>query len=219
MALEHLSWGQLSYEISYLRMQALVDERIKAKASGKPLSDLLITVEHPSIYTLGIATKPEHLLSPLCSPTYQTDRGGQVTWHGPGQLVIYPILNLERLGYGPKSMVHRSERLLQALIDPHLDSCQSSFVDPKAPGVYANCPHLGNRVKLASLGFKIRRGMSYHGMSLNINADLSAFDHINPCGYAGLRMENLCQFDQNANLADLCEHLRLIAADYYCPKT
>ena len=219
MDIEHQDWGRLDYATSFSRMQSLVDARIETRTSDKPLSDLLITVEHPSIYTLGIATKPEHLLSPRCSPTHQTDRGGQVTWHGPGQLVIYPILDLDRLGYGPRSLVQRSEKLLQALIDPHLPKDIPSFLDPKAPGVYASSTEHADRVKLASLGFKIRRGISYHGMSLNIDADLSAFDHINPCGYAGLSMANLCQFDPNVSFESLQQRLVLIAADYYASET
>lgn len=215
MDLEHQDWGLLDYQTSYARMQSLVDARIKAKATDEPLSDLLIITEHPSIYTLGIATKPEHLLSPSCTPTFQTDRGGQITWHGPGQLVIYPILDLDRLGYGPKSLVQRSEKLLQALINPHLPTDAPSFVDAKAPGVYASSTEFGERVKLGSLGFKIRRGISYHGMSLNIDADLSAFDHINPCGYAGLSMANLCQFDSNVSMDNLQQRLALIASDFY----
>ena len=99
------------------------------------------------------------------------------------------------------------------MIDPHLPS--PSFTDPKAPGVYAASSELSERVKLASLGFKIRRGISYHGMSLNIDADLSAFSRINPCGYAGLTMANLRQFDQNVSLNSIRDHLVGAAAQFY----
>ena len=149
--------------------------------------DELWLLQHPPVFTQGIAGKPEHLLRETSIPTVQTDRGGQVTYHGPGQLVIYTLINIKRAGLGVRGLVTALEQSIVATLSRwDIDSAP----EPKAPGVYVS------GAKIASLGLKISRGCSYHGLSINVNPDLTPFRDINPCGYAGLEvtsMQNLLQ--------------------------
>ncbi len=139
-------------------------------------------LEHPPVYTLGLNGRREHVLDPGDIPVIQVDRGGQITYHGPGQLVVYPLLDMKRLGLGPRGLV----RILEgATVD-----CLSEFgihahARPEAPGVYVETR------KIASIGLRIRRGGSYHGLAFNISVDLGPFRGINPCGYQGLEMTRL----------------------------
>ena len=144
--------------------------------------DELWVLEHPHVFTLGQAGKPEHVLNPGPIPVVQTDRGGQVTWHGPGQTVIYLLIDIGRLGIGSRELVSRIET---AIIDMLAEYGVSASANPDAPGVYVD------GAKIASLGLRIRRGRSYHGLSLNRDIDLSVFRRINPCGYAGQPMTSL----------------------------
>lgn len=144
--------------------------------------DELWLVQHPSVYTQGQAGKAEHLLSPGDIPVIQTDRGGQVTYHGLGQLVAYPLLDLRRLKIGVRELVTALE---QAIIATLAHYGIESAAKPDAPGVYVN----GD--KIASLGLRVRRGCSFHGLSLNVAMDLSPFLRINPCGYQGLAMTQM----------------------------
>lgn len=144
--------------------------------------DQLWLVEHPPVFTQGQAGKPEHLLVPGDIPVVQSDRGGQVTYHGPGQLVAYPLLDLRRLKIGVRDLVTALEQTLVAtLADYGIDSAPK----PDAPGVYVE----GR--KIASLGLRVRKGCSFHGLALNVDMDLSPFSRINPCGYQGLAMTQI----------------------------
>lgn len=146
--------------------------------------DEIWLLEHPPVFTLGQASKPEHLLMPGDIPVVQSDRGGQVTYHGPGQLVAYILVDLHRLGYGVRSLVDRIESAIVATLAGYGISAQSRR---DAPGVYVD------ERKIGSLGLRVRHGRSYHGLSLNVNMDLEPFSRINPCGYAGLQMTQVAQ--------------------------
>ena len=155
--------------------------------------DELWLVQHPSVFTQGQAGKPEHLLNPGKIPVVQTDRGGQVTYHGPGQLVAYPLLDLRRLGVGVRDLVTKIElSVVHYLASWGVES--SSKAD--APGVY-----VGGK-KIASLGLRVRRGCSFHGVSLNVDMNLEPFLRINPCGYGELQMTQLrdCIAEQELDL-------------------
>lgn len=149
-------------------------------------TDQLWLVEHPPVFTQGQAGKAEHLLVPGDIPVVQSDRGGQVTYHGPGQLVAYPLLDLRRLKMGVRELVTAIEQTLVAtLAHYHIEA----FPKPDAPGVYVN--QQGRVDKVASLGLRVRRGCSFHGLALNVAMDLSPFLRINPCGYQGLAMTQM----------------------------
>jgi lipoyl(octanoyl) transferase len=158
-------------------MQAFTDER----NSNTP--DEIWFLEHPPVFTLGMSGKREHLLTPGDIPIVQIDRGGQVTYHGPGQLVVYPLIDLRRAGFGIRDFVTALER---AVIDYAGEFGVLAEGRRNAPGVYVQ----GR--KLASVGIRVRRGAAYHGLALNVNLDLEPFRRINPCGYAGLEMTQLC---------------------------
>lgn len=145
-------------------------------------SDQLWLVEHPSVFTQGQAGKAEHLLFPGNIPVIQTDRGGQVTYHGPGQLVAYPLLDLKRLKIGVRDLVTRIEN---TIINTLAHYSIESSAKPDAPGVYVEDK------KIASLGLRVRKGCSFHGLALNVDMDLSPFFQINPCGYEGLSMTQI----------------------------
>jgi len=171
--------GLMEYQPVWRAMQAFTDRR----DAGTP--DELWLVEHPPVFTQGQAGRAEHLLAPGDIPVIQVDRGGQVTYHGPGQIVAYPLIDIGRLQMGVRALVCGIE---QAIIDV----LKSYAVDAKpiagAPGVYVD------GVKIASLGLRIRRGKSLHGLAFNINMDLEPFQRINPCGYKGLQVTNLSAF-------------------------
>ena len=141
--------------------------------------DELWILQHHDVLTQGQAGKPEHILQATQLPIVQSDRGGQVTWHGPGQLVAYFMFDLNRLGWNVRTLVTYAENLMINLLKKYKIE---AYAKADAPGVYvAEC-------KIGSLGFKIRKGRSYHGLALNIDCDLLGFQTINPCGYAGLEM-------------------------------
>ena len=145
--------------------------------------DELWQVEHPPIYTLGVAAKPEHL--PRVDngiPVVRTDRGGQITYHGPGQVVIYTLLDLRRGNLGVRALVRKLERAVIELLETYRIEANGR---EDAPGVYVA------GAKIAALGLRIRNGCCYHGLSLNVDMDLSPFDAINPCGYPGLEVTQL----------------------------
>lgn len=144
--------------------------------------DQLWLVEHPPVFTQGQAGKAEHLLFPGDIPVVQSDRGGQVTYHGPGQLVAYPLLDLRRLKIGVRELVTSIEQTIVATLAHYQIE---SAAKPDAPGVYVN----GD--KIASLGLRVRRGCSFHGLALNVAMDLAPFQRINPCGYQGLAMTQM----------------------------
>jgi lipoyl(octanoyl) transferase len=168
--------GLVEYQGTWERMQRFTQER-----TGETPDELWF-LEHPPVFTLGMAGRREHLLTPGDIPVVMTDRGGQVTYHGPGQLVVYALLDLRRAGLGVRDLVTALE---QSVIHYAATLGVTAAARREAPGVYVK----GR--KLASVGIRIRRGSSYHGLALNVNMDLEPFSRINPCGYAGLAMAQL----------------------------
>lgn len=165
--------GRVAYADTFARMQALTRSR------GPDTADEIWFLEHDPVFTQGQAGRAEHLLDTGDIPVVQSDRGGQVTYHGPGQLVVYFLLDLNRLGYGIKSLVARLE---QAIIDTLSESGIQSRARRDAPGVYVG------EAKIASLGLRVRNGYTYHGIAINVGMDLTPFLRINPCGYQGMQM-------------------------------
>ena len=169
-----LRWlGRVDYEPTWRRMQLLTEE------STAETPEEIWFLEHPPVFTMGMNAKVEHLLAPGDIPVVNIDRGGEVTFHGPGQLVVYPLIDLQRHRLGVRSLVEGIER---AVIETVAQWGIEARGDRNAPGVYAQ----GR--KLASIGLRIRRGRSYHGLSLNVAMDLEPFRRINPCGHVGLEM-------------------------------
>jgi lipoyl(octanoyl) transferase len=150
--------------------------------------DEIWLVEHPPVFTLGLAGKPEHVLNPGNIPVIRTERGGQVTYHGPGQLVAYVLLDLRRLNLTVKGLVSLLEK---AAINYFGSLGISSTTKTNAPGVYVKTSDFLAGAKIAALGLKISRGCSFHGIALNIDMDLEPFQRINPCGYAGLEVTSV----------------------------
>ncbi len=165
--------GMVDYEPTWRAMQRFTDER-----TADTLDEIWL-VQHPPTYTQGQAGKPEHLLNPTDIPVVKIDRGGQITYHGPGQIVAYLLLDLRRWKINVRELVRLME---QAVIDLLAEYGVAAEGREDAPGVY-----VGN-AKIAALGLKIRKSCSYHGLSFNVDMDLSPFDSINPCGYEGLRV-------------------------------
>lgn len=176
------SLGLQPYEPVWRAMQQLTDTRDSGSA------DEIWFTEHPPVYTLGLNASREHLLAPGDIPVVQIDRGGQVTYHGPGQLMIYPLVDIRRAGIGVRPLVTALER---AAIRFVADFGIAATCRADAPGVYVNGE------KLASVGLRIRRGASYHGMALNVDADLEPFARINPCGIRGLAVTSLARLGIN----------------------
>ena len=177
--------GLSDYEPVWRAMQDFTNNR------NTQTQDELWMVEHPAVFTQGQAGKPEHVLNPGDIPIIQVDRGGQVTYHGPGQIVIYPLIDLKRHKIGIKALVNGIE---QALIDTMKEYGVIAKRKEKAPGVYVDGK------KIASLGLRVRKGCTFHGLAFNIRMDLEPFLRINPCGYAGLEVTQLCELN---NLVEL----------------
>lgn len=157
-------------------------------------ADELWFLEHPPVFTQGQAGKAEHVLAAGNIPVVQSDRGGQVTYHGPGQLVVYVMLDLQRAGYGIRSLVTRLE---QAMIDCLAGYGIAAAARADAPGVYVD-----NR-KIGSLGLRVRKGCSYHGLSLNVAMDLAPFQRINPCGFRNLAMTQVAELGGPAEVGQV----------------
>lgn len=168
--------GLLDYLPTWQAMQRFTNTR------GPETLDELWLLEHAPVFTQGQAGKAEHVLFPGDIPVVQVDRGGQVTYHGPGQLVGYLLLDVRRLGIGVRELVSRIERSLIELLAGY---DVEAYAKPDAPGVYVG------DMKIASLGLRIRNGCSFHGLALNVDMDLAPFQRINPCGYAGMVMTQL----------------------------
>lgn len=178
-ALPHLrSLGLVDYLPTWQAMQRFTAERC-ANSSVSGTRDEIWLVQHPPTYTQGQAGKPEHLLNPAGIPVVQIDRGGQITYHGPGQIVAYLLLDLRRWKIGVRELVRLMENAVIDLLAAHGVAAHNRA---DAPGVYVD------GAKIASLGLKIKNGCCYHGLALNIDMDLAPFANINPCGYAGLRV-------------------------------
>ena len=164
---------RLPYEPTWQAMREFTDER------DKKTTDELWLLEHPSVFTQGQAGKPEHILNANNIPVVQTDRGGQVTYHGPGQLVAYTLFDIDRLGIGTRTLVRTIEKVV-------IDCLGSLNIEASArkdaPGIYVS------GAKICSIGLRVRRGCSYHGIAFNIDMDLTPFTYINPCGFRDMRM-------------------------------
>lgn len=165
--------GRQPYEPIFEAMKRFTDER------DQNTQDEIWLVEHDAVFTQGQAGKAEHILMPGDIPVVQVDRGGQVTYHGPGQQVIYLMLNIKRRKLGVRHLVTAMEEAVVGLLEKY---GVTAYPKPDAPGVYVN------EKKVCSLGLRIRNGCSFHGLALNVNMDLSPFQRINPCGYAGMEM-------------------------------
>lgn len=168
--------GRQPYEPVWRAMQRFTDVR------DEITPDEVWLVEHDPVFTLGQAGKPEHVLMPGDIPVLHVDRGGQVTYHGPGQILVYPLLDLRRLKIGVRDYVHRIE---QAVIDTLAEWNIGATRRDGAPGVYVN------DAKVAALGIRVRRGCTFHGLAFNAAMDLEPFRRINPCGYAGLQVTSM----------------------------
>ena len=172
--------GRTEYEATWRAMQSFTS----ARTPHTP--DEIWLTEHPPVYTLGLAGRREHLLRDNGIPTIKVDRGGQVTYHGPGQLVVYLLVDLRRARLGVRPMV----RGIEAAVIEWLDSVGiSTFAKPAAPGVYTMMA--GTEAKIAALGLRVARGCTYHGLAVNIAMDLAPFNDIDPCGYRGLAVTQL----------------------------
>ena len=175
-ALQVFELGRQPFERTWRAMEALTDAR------GPDHPHQVWLLEHEPVFTLGQAGKPEHVLAPGDIPVVRTNRGGQVTYHGPGQLVAYPLLDLRRLGLGVREFVCRIE---QALIDTLATWEITAVRKDGAPGVYVD------GAKIGALGLRVRRGCSFHGLAFNVGMDLEPFARINPCGYQGLQVTSV----------------------------
>ena len=175
--------GNQAYADTYEKMRSLVQ--------ADSFDDEIWLLEHDAVFTLGTAADPSHVLNPGNIPIVQTDRGGEVTFHGPGQLVIYLLLEIKTKKIGPKALVANLQNLIQNILQHY--SIDSSFVEG-APGVY-----VGEK-KIASIGLRISKGRTYHGISLNVDMDLEPFSRINPCGYEGLEVTQISHFDSNVTM-------------------
>ena len=180
--------GLLDYRQAWLEMQAFTEQRTETTP------DQLWLLEHPPVFTLGRNGSEEHLLDPGGIPVIRVDRGGQVTYHGPGQLVVYTLLDIRRRQLGVQSLVNRLE---QAVIDLLVGHDIHAHRRHKAPGVYVE----GR--KIAALGLRVRKGCSFHGLSFNVNMDLAPFTRINPCGYRDLEVTQLADLGVAATVASI----------------
>ncbi|SBS33672.1 Octanoyltransferase [Marinomonas spartinae] len=180
--------GTVTYEDTWEKMKHFTQVRTKED------QDELWLLEHPSLFTQGQAGKQEHLLAPGEIPVIQVDRGGQVTYHGPGQLVIYVMIDLKRLGIGVRELVSALEN---AIVDVLSHNDIEAYPKPDAPGVYVD------EKKIASLGLRIRRGCSFHGLALNVDMDLTPFNRINPCGYQGLQMVDMARLTNDVDFSQV----------------
>jgi lipoyl(octanoyl) transferase len=180
--------GEVPFEPTWQRMQAFTERR------GAHSLDEIWFLQHPPVFTLGLNGDPGHVLGAGGIPVVRTDRGGQVTYHGPGQLVVYPLLDLRRLGLGIRDLVTAlEESVVWLLARRGIDAAPR----PDAPGVYVD------GAKIASVGLRVRRGASYHGIAINIDLDLEPFSRINPCGHAALRMTRLADLEPGATVASV----------------
>jgi lipoyl(octanoyl) transferase len=180
--------GLQSYETIWRDMQQFTQKRTDETP------DEIWILEHLPVYTLGLNGKSEHLLNPNDIPIIQCDRGGQVTYHGPGQLVTYTLLDIKRLKLGIRQLVTLLE---QAMITTLAQFDITAIAKPEAPGVYVNDKKIG------SIGIRIKNNASYHGISLNNNMDLTPFNHINTCGFKGLQVTQLADLGISVSTADL----------------
>lgn len=187
--------GRVDYEPTWREMQRMTDER------GPGSVDEIWFLEHPPVFTLGLNGRREHVLAARDIPVIHVDRGGQVTYHGPGQLVVYPLLDIKRLNLSIRDLVVRLENAV-------IELCAGLGIEAAgrrdAPGVYVT----GR--KLASIGLRVRRGGTYHGLALNVLNDLEPFSRINPCGYAGLQVTRLADLTAIGSLDEIARRFEPI---------
>lgn len=172
--------------------------------------DLLWLLQHTPVFTQGQAGLPEHILHSGDIPVVQSDRGGQVTYHGPGQLMVYCLFDLKTLGCALRSFIQALENIVIDLLNTY---GIEAHLKEKAPGVYVA------GAKICSLGLRLRKGYSYHGLSLNVNMDLAPFDQINPCGFQGLRMTQIADFVPDIQLAAVAEAILPLITQRFFPST
>ena len=186
------SLGQQPYMEAWEAMKTFTASRDESTA------DELWCLEHPRVFTQGQAGKAEHILLPGDIPVIQVDRGGQVTYHGPGQLVVYLLIDLTRRKLGVRALVDEIEQaIVRTLAHYAIEAAPRS----DAPGVYVN------GAKIASLGLRVRKDCSFHGLALNVNMDMEPFSRINPCGYAGMSMSQVSHFVPGVSVYDVEQHL------------
>jgi len=196
IVIRHL--GRVAYEPTWRDMQRF------SQARDESTPDELWVLEHPPVFTLGQAGRREHLLQATEIPVVPIDRGGQITYHGPGQVVIYVLVDLKRRGYGVRELVSRME---EAVIELLAESGVKAERKPGAPGVYVEGK------KIAALGLRIKQGRSYHGLALNVDMDLAPFSLINPCGYPGMAVIQTRDLGIEASMDELADRLgRLLAS-------
>ena len=189
--LENLTFKSLG-TVNYHETLELMRSHIKEK----DFSNEIWLLEHPPVFTLGTAADNSNILDSKDIPVVQSDRGGEVTYHGPGQLVIYFLLDIKKLGCGPTKLVVSIQEFIKELLSDL--SIESSFVEG-APGVYVNDK------KIASIGLRISKNKTYHGISINFDMDLKPFTYINPCGYEGLEVTQIKDFNRNISKLQLEE--------------
>lgn len=180
--------GLKEYEPAFRAMQDFNARRDAATP------DEIWLLQHPAVFTLGLAAKPEHILDAGDIPVVKIDRGGQVTYHGPGQLVVYLLLDLKRRNIGVRELVRKME---QAVIDTLADYGVNGLRMRNAPGVYVD------GAKIAALGLRVKRGCCYHGLAINVDMDLAPFARINPCGYAGMQVTQTSDLGMRANIDEI----------------
>lgn len=185
--------GVADYHLTWQRMQDFTDNRQSDTA------DELWFLQHPSVYTLGKNGKPEHILNAGDIPVVNSDRGGQVTYHGPGQIVVYTLLDLKRLKIGVRDLVTLIE---QSIIELLSDYGIASNARRDAPGVYVN------DAKIAALGLRVRKGCSFHGLALNVDMEMEPFSRINPCGYQGLAVTQLKEIIRDIEIDEVADNLQ-----------
>ena len=194
VTIKHL--GVVDYEATWHAMQAFTAQR------GAETNDEIWLLQHPPVYTQGLAGKPEHLLTKPAIPVVKTDRGGQITYHGPGQIVVYVLFDLKRKGIGVKDLVKRIEQSIIDVLQSYGIAAQRKL---GAPGVYVK------GAKIAALGLRVKNGCSYHGLALNVAMDLTPYGAINPCGYAGMEVTDLATLGVRVSINDvmttLSQHL------------
>ncbi len=191
--------AQVDYHLCYEAMQSFTLSR------NERTGDEIWLLEHPAVYTQGLNGKPEHLINTHNISVIETDRGGQVTYHGPGQLVVYFLFDLKRKSIGVKAFVHALEESVIVLLK---DYGLAAARRTGAPGVYVD------NKKIAALGIRVKRGCSYHGLALNIDMDLSPFQGINPCGFAGLEVTQLSDFGIKENRREVIKKLVPLLAQH-----
>ncbi|MEM8593206.1 MAG: lipoyl(octanoyl) transferase LipB [Pseudomonadota bacterium] len=198
--------GVVDYEVTWTSMTDFTVQRDERTV------DELWVLQHSPVFTLGQASRTEHLLNVGDIPVIQTDRGGQVTYHGPGQLVIYPLIDIERLNMGVRAFVTLIEEAMIELLDSEYGL--SAYSKKDAPGVYVMRHQ--TETKVGSLGLRIKKGASYHGLSLNMDMDLEPFSRVNPCGHVGMRMANVSALSPRQHVASTVEHAGCIMTRILC---